>query len=282
MSRFKIIKNNGDKVSFNRDKLISSLTKSGASKTEIERITTEIEAYLYDGISTKKIYKKAFTLLKEHSRSTASRYKLKKAIMELGPTGFPFEKLIGDLLSHEGFKTEVGVIVKGHCVQHEVDVVAKKENNHFMIECKYHSDRLRFCNVKVPLYIQSRFLDVEKQWKKQPNHKTKFHKGWVYTNTRFTSDAIQYGTCEGLGLVSWNYPHQNSLKERIDKSGLHPLTSLTNLTKAEKTKLLDKGIVLCRDVYHNPKFLEEIGISKNRLNNILKDSQELCSPHQVY
>lgn len=197
----------------------------------------------------------------------------------MGPSGFPFEKLVGKLLAHEGFSTQVGVIVQGNCVQHEVDVIAQKENKHYMIECKYHSDQGRFCNVKIPLYIQSRFLDVEKQWERQQGHKTKFHQGGVYTNTRFTSDAIQFGTCVGLMLTSWDYPKGNGLKERIDKSGLHPLTSLTTLTKAEKSKLLDKGIVLCKDINENPSLLEQIGIAKQRQKKILEDSEELCTAH---
>lgn len=199
--------------------------------------------------------------------------------MELGPTGYPFEKFVGKILEMEGFSTNVGVIVQGNCVQHEVDVIAQKENKHYMIECKYHSDQGRFCNVKIPLYIQSRFLDVQTEWEKQPGHQTKFHQGWLYTNTRFTTDAIQYGTCMGLGLVSWDYPINNSLKYRIDKSGLHPLTALTTLTKGEKTKLLDEGIVLCKELHENPALLEKIGVPKSRHKNILEDSNELCKIH---
>ena len=199
--------------------------------------------------------------------------------MELGPSGYPFEKFVGKVFDHEGFDTKVGVIVQGHCVQHEVDVIAQKDNKHYMLECKYHSDQGRFCNVKIPLYIHSRFLDVEKHWEKQQGHRTKFHYGGVYTNTRFTSDAIQYGTCAGLMLTSWDYPKGNGLKERIDRLGLHPLTSLTTLTKAEKSKLLDKGIVLCKEINENPSLLEQIGIPKRRLKNILEDSGELCTTH---
>ena len=148
-----------------------------------------------------------------------------------------------------------------------------------MIECKFHSDQGRFCNVKIPLYIHSRFLDVEKQWEKQKGHETKFHQGGVYTNTRFTTDAIQYGTCAGLMLTSWDYPKGNGLKERIDMSGLHPLTSLTTLTTTEKSKLLDTGIVLCKEINENPSLLEQIGIAKQRQKNILNDSEELCTTH---
>ncbi|GMN05583.1 hypothetical protein MTsPCn5_09710 [Croceitalea sp. MTPC5] len=279
MNKINIIKASGEKAPFQIEKVIRSLERAGADKLLVEEIVQDIEKAVYDGMTTKKIYQMAFKILKRRSRVSASKYKLKKALMELGPSGYPFEKFVGAILSQEGFDTKVGVIVQGNCVQHEVDVIAEKDNKHYMIECKYHSDQGRFCNVKIPLYIHSRFLDVEKQWEKQEGHKTKFHKGGVYTNTRFTTDAIQYGTCVGLMLTSWDYPNGNGLKERIDKSGLHPLTSLTTLTKAEKSKLLDKGIVLCKNINENPSLLEQIGITKQRQKKILEDSEKLCTAH---
>ena len=279
MNSINVIKANGEKVLFQVEKLINSLKRSGADEMIVQHIINDIENEIYEGISTKKIYQMAFRMLKSKARVSASRYKLKKAILELGPSGFPFEKFVGKILESEGYHTKVGVIVQGNCVQHEVDVIAQKDNKHYMIECKFHSDQGRFCNVKIPLYIHSRFLDVEKQWEKQKGHETKFHQGGVYTNTRFTTDAIQYGTCAGLMLTSWDYPKGNGLKEPIDMSGLHPLTSLTTLTKAEKSELLDEGIVLCKEINENPSLLEQIGIPKQRQKNILKDSEELCTTH---
>ncbi len=279
MDKIYIIKASGEKALFEIEKVINSLERAGADKLLIKEIVQDIDKEVHDGMTTKKIYQMAFNLLKRKSRASASKYKLKKALMELGPSGYPFEKFVGKVFDHEGFDTRVGVIVQGNCVQHEVDVIAQKDHKHYMIECKYHSDQGRFCNVKIPLYIQSRFLDVQKQWEKQQGHKTKFHQGGVCTNTRFTSDAIQYGTCAGLMLTSWDYPKGHGLKERIDRLGLHPLTSLTTLTKAEKSKLLDKGIVLCKEINENPSLLEQIGIPKQRQKNILEDSRELCTAH---
>lgn len=271
-----IKKYSGEYEAFDINKLINSLRRSRADEDIIQDIARKVQEQIEEGMTTKKIYQLAFKMLKTKSRLSASKYKLKKALMELGPTGFPFERFVGKLLTHEGFSTQVGVIVQGNCVQHEVDVIAQKGNKHYMIECKYHSDQGRVCNVKIPLYIQSRFLDVEKQWKRQKGHESKLHKGGVYTNTRFTSDATQYGKCVGLLLTSWDYPRGNGLKDRIDKSGLHPLTALTTLTKAEKTKLLDTGIVLCKELHNSPNLLKKIGVPKSRHKNILRDSTELC------
>lgn len=274
-----IVKYSGEIEEFNLAKLINSLRHTKADESLVLKIAKEVQSNLKDGMTTKQIYEMAFKILKGKSTVSASKYKLKKAIMELGPSGFPFEKFIEKIFEQEGFKTEVGVIVQGNCVQHEIDVVALKNHKHYMIECKFHNDQGRFCNVKIPLYIQSRFIDVEMQWKKQPEHNTKFHKGWVYTNTRFTTDAIQYASCAGLGLVSWDYPKENGLKERIDKSGLQPLTSLTTLTKTKKTNLLDTGIVLCKELHETPALLNQIGIEAERQIKILEDLNELCAAH---
>lgn len=277
MSKSVLIKKySGEYEAFDINKLINSLRRSNAHEDLVQEIALKVQDELEEGMTTKKIYRIAFRMLKSKSRVSASKYKLKKALMEMGPTGFPFEILIGKLLAHEGFSTQVGVMVQGDCVQHEIDVIAQKNNKHYMIECKFHGHQGRFCDVKTPLYIQSRFVDVEKQWERQKGHGSKLHKGGLYTNTRFTSVAIQYGNCVGLLLTSWDYPRGNGLKDRIDKSGLHPLTALTTLTKTEKTKLLDKGIVLCKELYENPALLEQIGVSKKRHEWVLEDSEELC------
>lgn len=277
-NKISIIKASGKEVFFNESKLKYSLKKSGASDEVIDLIVDVIKGLLYNGITTREIYKTAFRLLRKNSRSTAARYKLKKALVELGPTGFPFEIFIAHLLRKEGFKTKVGIVVKGHCVNHEVDVVAEKENHRYMIECKFHNDITTNSNVKVPLYIHSRFNDIEKEWLKKSENNLKFQQGWIYTNTRFTKDAIQYGSCSGLNLVSWDYPLEGSLKERIDKSGLHPITCLTTLTLAEKTKLTHREKVLSKDLCKHPELLTSIGVSQRRQKNILKEAHELCNP----
>lgn len=271
-----ITKASGETAPFSSEKLRDSLRRAGASEKVIQGIVNEVKQLLYPGINTKEIYRKAYALLRKASSHTAAKYKLKKAIMELGPTGFPFEKYVGEILKYEGFQIEVGKIVKGLCVQHEVDVLAQKEARHYMVECKFHSDQGRKCTVKIPLYIYARFLDVEKAWKKKPGHVDKIHQGWLVTNTRFTEDAEQYGTCAGLNMVSWNFPNGTSLRERIDRSGLHPLTCLTTLTKKEKQILLDKGIVLCKELLQHETWLTELGVSYTRITRILKEAKFLC------
>jgi len=271
-----ITKASGEKATFSSKKLRYSLERSGANEETINAIINDVESKLYEGITTKQIYQAAFDSLKKDNKPFAAKYKLKEAIMELGPPGYPFEKFISEILKHQGFQTKVGEIVKGHCVNHEIDVIAEKDNKHFMVECKYHNANGTISNVKVPLYIQARFKDTEAQWLKLPGHETKFHQGWVVTNTKFSSDAIQYGNCAGLNLLGWDYPMKDGLKDLIDKLGLYPLTCLATLTKSEKQNLLGRKVVLCKEIRDNEQYLEQAGVNPSRIKGVLEKSRQLC------
>ncbi len=272
-----IVKSNGDSENFKVEKLKTSLRRSMASEEEIELIAAEIESMLYNGMSTKKIYRKAFSLLKKYNRISASKYSLKRAILDLGPTGFPFERLIGALLNHKGFKTTVGVMLQGKCVTHEVDVLAEKEGNTYAIECKFHSDPKAVSNVKVPLYINSRFLDIQNHWNNNPEKVSHLKQGWLVTNTRFSKDAIDYADCVGLHLLSWNYPENNGIKHNVDEFALYPITTLTTLTKREKDLIIEKDIILTEELYESKFILEKIGVSELRQKRILNEIKNLCN-----
>ncbi|MDB4121409.1 ATP cone domain-containing protein, partial [bacterium] len=144
-----IIKASGDKVKFSMAKLKASLRRIGADEQTVNQIVDNVRDELYQGISTKEIYNRAFALLKKKKSYLASKYKLKKAIYELGPTGFPFEHFISAILKYSGYKTEVGTILQGQCVTHEIDVMAHKNNKTSVIECKFHNEEGLKCNVKV-------------------------------------------------------------------------------------------------------------------------------------
>lgn len=275
-----IKKSTGESVKFSIDKLKSSLKNSGADHTLIETITNNVRDELYQGISTKEIYNRAFALLKSAKSHLASRYKLKKAIYELGPTGFPFERYIAAILEASGFLVQVGEIIEGKCVKHEIDLLANKDQSTIIVECKFHGEMGLNCNVKIPLYINSRFKDVQEKWNNQSDHKTKVSQGWVVTNTRFTEDAKTYGNCVGLYLLSWDYPKNNGLKERIDSLKLYPITTSTLLTKREKQFLLNRDVVLCKDLLNDAFYLDHLGISSNRKNRILKEIELLCNTNE--
>ncbi len=274
----KVITASGERSEFSETKVASSLRRAGAHEPVIEDILKSLRGRLHPDISTKEIYKQAFDLLRKQDGLTASRFKLKKAIYELGPTGFPFEKFVAAIFENSGYKVEVGKILQGSCVSHEVDVVAELKNLKMFMECKFHSEQGKKCDVKVPLYINSRFIDLESFHLKIHKNEGFRHEGWVITNTRFTQDAITYGKCVGLQLLSWDYPKGNALKERIDKLGLYPITVSTLLSGREKQFLLSRDVVLCRQLIKDDFFLDQLEIKENRKRRILREMEELVVP----
>ena len=138
-----------------------------------------------------------------------------------------------------------------------------------------HSDANAVSNVKIPLYINSRFLDIQKQWNTNSKNTTHLKQGWLVTNTRFTIDAINYAKCVGLTLLSWDYPLNNGIKDNIDSFDLYPITTLINLSKDEKTTLISKDIILVKELYENKIVLEKMQITSDRIVKILNEVKEL-------
>ena len=271
-----ITKASGEKVVFDSSKLLNSLRSAGASDAISLKILKEITSGLKEGDTTGKIYQKAFSLLKKFSRPSAPRYKLKRAVMELGPSGYPFEKFVGEILKKQGYDTQVGVILPGKCVTHEVDVLAERKDEKIAIECKFGNHNGKKVDIKVALYVHSRFRDLRNKWRKDnPDHSIKYM-GGIFTNGSFTSDAVQYGTCVGMKMVSWSFPRSGNLNHLIHNCRLFPITSLTFLTKKEKNQLLKQGIVLCNELKRKTHILRDMRVPETRIKKALSEIDGLC------
>jgi hypothetical protein len=268
-------KNTGDLQDFDESKLLYSLKRAGAGEEIANSILGQVNDILYPGIPTKKIYKLAFRKLRTHSVNIASQYKLKEALMEMGPSGYPFELLVGRLFEKMGFEVQVGIIVEGVCINHEVDVLAKKGNEIHIIECKFHNRPGLKSDVKVPLYIHSRYNDIVRKLNGDNKKSTKY-KGWVVTNTRFTDEAVSYAKCSELFLMGWDYPEKNNLKERIGASGLYPITVLNKISKKEKAILMENGIIFCTDIIKNANLVQSLLFNSKNFKGLLNDAQILC------
>jgi hypothetical protein len=276
-----VIKQSGEKQIFSKEKLTESLLRSGAPEPIAREVVSEIESMLYDEISTRKIYKKAFKILESKIRSLAARYSLKNALLELGPSGYPFEKFIGEIFKKEGYQVKTGQIIQGRCISHEVDVVAEKDHLTIMAECKYGNDQGKINSVQVPLYVNSRFQDIRQIWEMKPENKGKEFQGWIVTNTRFSSDAEVYGTCAGLRLVSWSFPERGNLRELVEKHALFPVTALTSISKKQKQKLIASNIILVEHLVRHAELINEFGLTTKERQEILSEAESLCAVSRI-
>ncbi len=271
-----IIKASGERERWDEAKLVYSLRTAKADEALIRDIVMHVEQDLQDGMRTTDIYKHAFELLKSANPPAAAEYSLKRALMQLGPTGFPFEKFISEILTAEGYRTSTGVIVQGECVEHEVDVIAEKSGERIMVEAKYHNQPNTKSDVKVALYVHARFEDIKTRLSHSAAGMGVFTKAWLITNTSFTTQAIQYADCAGLALTGWNYPKGHTLQDLVQRTQTHPITCLTTLSDSHKNELLQSGVVLCRDIVRDPAPLTKMGMNRSHIADVITEGESLC------
>lgn len=257
-TQFTIIKANGTKEAFDPEKLRASILRSGASSGAADTVLSHIQDELYNNITTEEIYRHAFDILKKIEGASARKYSLRRAVLELGPSGFPFEKFVAKMLEAKGYRTAVGEMVLGGCVPHEVDVVAWNEKKLVMIEAKFHNELGTKSDLKVALYVKARFDDLKENVYAYGGVDRKITDCWLMTNTKFSSTAIQYGECKHLTMIGWNYPEKGNLKDMIEEEALHPITCLTSLSSGERKTLLEAGVVLCSTLRENPSLLGQL------------------------
>ncbi|HEV8666945.1 MAG TPA: restriction endonuclease, partial [Candidatus Paceibacterota bacterium] len=233
---FIVAKADGKTEPFEAGKLTHSLVKAGAQADVARGIVEHIEKELAEHahgqmMTTHEIYAHAFQELRSVHRPLAARYSLKRAVLDFGPSGFPFEEYIADLFRHEGYEAKTDQIIKGGCVEHEVDVVLTKDGVTTFVEAKFHNSLAYKSDLKVALYVKARIDDL-----RAAGHTTAT--GLLVTNTKFTDVAVQYAECQLLALLSWDYPQGSTLHERIERAKLYPITAITSLSRREKTALL--------------------------------------------
>lgn len=268
-----VVKADGEREAFDRQKLLTSLKRAGADATGAEQITQDIEKELHDDISTSEIYRHAFARLREHRHSAAARYSLKRAVLDFGPSGFPFEVYLGEIFRFDGYEVKTDQIVQGGCIDHEVDVVLTRGNEITYIEAKFHNTPAFKTDLKTALYVKARLDDLAKR-----NDGKVMMRGLIVTNTKFTSKAVTYAECAGVDLLGWEYPVQDNLHDKIDAAKLYPITALTSLSRKEKDTLLNDKIVLCNDIGEQSEALHRAGIRGTRLEALFTEASGLCLP----
>ncbi len=273
-----LTKSSGQTEKFEVRKLAESLVRSGAPPEIAEEIAERVEQEMPPFSHTKAIFRLAKRLLRQYNAVSGMKYSLKKALSELGPSGYPFEKYVARVLKSHGYEVEVDKILEGYCVAHEVDVYAIKGNEHFVVECKYHSNGGNPTDVKVALYIHSRFEDIRKAIANNPADEGIVYRGLLVTNTRLTTDAIKYAECTGLGIMSWRYPAKESLEKMIEGRRLYPVTVLPAARKKALESLFNHDIILAQEIadMDEEEFFRKSGLDTATARTIKRQADALC------
>lgn len=279
LSPITIINASGTQEPFSEEKIVRSLSKSGLSLDTASQTVDYLKQHLKPDMTTDSIYGHVSEYLQKNAPvENYFNYGLKRAVMDMGPSGYPFEILISDLLRLENFKTEVGVVTQGRCITHEIDVIAEKGNDKYFIECKYHNTPGYKTDVQVALYTYARFQDVNNIQKQNNPWKKNF--SWLITNTKVTSEVFDYCQCVDLRVTTWNHP-QGGLQDMITAAGLHPVTLLYQIPKNKIQIMLDRGIVTCARLktailngqVNDILDQEERSLALNNINKISEDNE---------
>lgn len=274
-SQVRIIKADGEKEFFDRAKLVDSLKRVGADDHVTEKIVGHIESEIINDMSTTDIYRHAFSLLRENNRPQAARYSLRRALVDFGPSGFPFEDYVAEIFKARGWNATTDRVLKGHCVEHEIDVVAWKDDDLILAEVKFHNELGFKTDLKVALYVKARMDDLRAVSFYIGDKERRLGDGYLITNTKFSSSAIQYGSCAGLKMIGWNYPEEENLHSIIESEKLHPLTCLTTLNNMQKQELFAKEIVLCKTLIDVKGVLSFLNLGKIKEEEVIDEAKIL-------
>lgn len=261
-----VLKSTGELQPFSEEKLRFSMQRAGVPQELVESAVSHVNSKLYDQIPTHEIYSHVSEFLGKSSHPfSKAKYGIRQAIMDLGPTGYPFEDYICEILKMDGYKTAVRQILQGECVSHEIDIVAEKNNIKSMIECKFHNSLGTRSQVHVSLYTKARFDDIKE--------KHNLEDAWIITNTKITPDALNYAICSNMKVIAWDYPEKNSLGDLIEKYKLHPITALSTISQNQMQELTQNHVVLARDICKNPSSLDILGLPPDKQNSIVTECQ---------
>ncbi len=233
-----IIKADGRKEPFSREKVIATCLMAGTSQNLAEEICDKIER---ENIrTTEDIYKKIITIL-DPDTETHIFFRLREAIAALGPKNF--EIYVKELLEAEGYECKWNSIIKGSCVEHQVDLIAKKEYQ-MLVEIKQHVNPHRFCGLDVLLQVQARLEDINAGFVEKKNN-SDFKGAWIITNTKFSEHAKMYAKGKGIKITGWG----NDLENMIKKNNIIPVTVM-NMKPEDLNKLFEQNIVTLKQLYN--------------------------------
>ena len=268
-----VTKADGSKQLFDREKVVKTCLRMGANRRIAFEVADEVEARLYDGIPTKKVLQMIFRLLRKHTPAIRHFLDLKKglSLMNSKPE---FEMFVQVLLAHHGFEVSPNRILKGKCVGHEVDAIARKDGVTYFVEAKHHSNYHTPTGLDESRIARAVLEDVTEGFALGKND-LKIDRAMIVTNTRYSEHARRYGKCRNILQIGWSSPKTLGLQNMIEEKKLYPLSCIKGLNSETKMKLVNSGIVLMKQLLEEEpsKLARETGISRGILKKVIEKAE---------
>lgn len=250
-----VVKADGTQVRFDKEKLMQTALRAGATKELAKEIAESAERSFSKVAGSHEIYQFVMNELDKKSEKVASLFGLREAIADLDAT--VFEKYTAKILEANGYECKWNTIVDGRNIDHQIDVIAldKKTGEYFYVECKRHYNPHRFCGLEVPLEVQARLEDLREGFVDHKN-KYNFAAAWIFTNSKFSEHAKKYANRKGVMMTGWS-SESNSIQDLIEKQRVYPVTIL-KIDLELKLSLLNADIITLQDVIESKKAPKEV------------------------
>jgi len=268
-----VTKFDGRKQPFSKEKVIRTCLRMHASLKEARAIADKVESKAYDGITTRRILRMIFFHLKKYRPEIKHQIDLREAISLLRPKP-DFERFVQLLLKEIGYEVTPNQILKGKCVEHEIDAVAKKDEEIFLVEVKHHINHHTYTGLDVCLITQARLEDLIDGFKFGLNT-MKLKRALIICNTKFSDHAKTYASCKGITLIGWKMPFEHGLEQIVEKNKLYPITFLKGLDLETSERLADSGIILVKQLIEEDinKLKRRTKVSKKKLKILVEKAR---------
>lgn len=241
-----VVKADGTKQLFSREKVVNTCIRMGASREIADEVAEKVELRAYDGIETGKILMMIFQLLSQYRSAVRHVISLRESLSLLEPKP-DFERFIQNLLSEHGYDVTPNQIVRGRCVEHEVDAVARKNGETLIVEVKHHFNFHARTGLDESRIIWAVLEDVNEGYELGLNTR-KIDRSMIVTNTKFSEEAKTYGKCKGIYQIGWSFPPYRGLEHLIEEKKLYPITYLKGLKTGDRERLASSGIILLKQL----------------------------------
>lgn len=263
-----VTKADGSKQLFEKEKVVRTCLRLGASPQVAHDVANKVERRLYDGISTRLILGMIFRFMRKHQPGVRYLFDLKRGL-SLMSSKPEFELFVQVLLTNNGFEVESNRVLKGLCGEHEVDGLARKNGVTYFVEAKHHFGYHALTGLDESRIARAILEDVSEQYALYGN--LKIDRAMLVTNTRYSAHAIQYGRCRNIMQIGWSYPENAGLQKMIEEKKLYPLSCLRGLKDNMRVQLVYAGIVLIKQLIEQDPVLlsKKTGIPQEVLRDLI-------------
>ena len=275
MKEIRVKKFDGSLEPYDREKIVSFGIRMGVSGRDAAQIADKLETQIYDEISTKRILQLARRYLKQYKPEIGLRRDLRTSICLLRSKP-DWELFLQLLMKERGYEVEENRILKGKCVDNEIDGILRTKTQTIMLEAKHHINPHTKTSLDVQREVWAIYVDLKEGYA-AAYHDFDFTGALIICNTKFSKEGKKYANCRGIGTLGWKEPFHTGLEVLIEAENFYPITILREIDKKTQITLGDFGIILLKQMINADleKIAHMTGINIKKIEKIAENARKI-------